>query len=333
MPAFKDLTGQKINNWIIKEFKGFNKHGASTWLCECDCSKHTERIKDISQLKQIYSCGCCNIDNLKGKTFNRWKVVSDPIIENNRVYYMCECSCEEHTIKKVRSDRLTNGCSKSCGCYALENRTKHGMSHDRIYKEWYGMVDRCTNPNREDFKNYGGRGIKVCEEWINTDALINFRNWAINNGYADNLSIERIDVNGNYEPSNCTWITMETQSKNKRNTIYLQTDSNIEKLVDASSRTGVKRSTILRRYNNGIISEDYLFCDTRLDNTSGIIGVSYSKDQNNWRAYISIDKKRIELGRSKDKTKAIKKRLQFEYDYFGNDAPQIHLFEEYGIGE
>jgi len=332
IPKFIDLTGTKINNWIIKEFRGFNKHGASQWLVECDCNKHTQRIKTVGQIKQRYSCGCYNKENLNGKIFNRWTVISNPLTEKGHTFYLCQCSCDNHNIRKVRSDQLKNGISKSCGCYALEIKTKHGMSKERIYKEWYAMIDRCYNSKRDDYIRYGGRGIIVCEEWIDLKiGLYNFKDWAINNGYDDNLSIERMDVNGNYCPNNCTWITMNEQAKNKRNTIYIETDEGNVKLVDMSKNTGIKRETILKRYINGITSND-LYYDGRLDNTSGVTGVSYCKDQKYWRAYININKKRIELGKSKDKKVAIEKRLQAEYETYGNNSPQYYLFKQYNIG-
>ena len=334
MPPYKDLTGCKINNWNIIEFKGLNKHSQSLWLCECDCPKKTQRVKTTSQIKQRGNCGCKNVENLKEQQFGRWLVISDPIYKNDRIYFLCKCSCEEENICEVRSDNLKNGTSTSCGCWALETRTKHGLSRERITNIWYDMIYRCTNKETKSFKNYGARGISVCEEWSdnNPQGLINFTNWAIVSGYKDNLSIERINVDDNYYPDNCTWITMAKQARNKTNTIYfdIDTDENI-KLIDLVEKSDINRDTILRRYKNGVRDTDTLLLGGNINNTSGVIGVSFSNSQNNWRPFININKKRIELGRKKNKRDAIIARLEAEKMYFGDLAPQINLFNEYGI--
>ena len=137
-----------------------------------------------------------------GKELIFWKVV-------------CDCGTE-----KIVSPRyVIQGKTKSCGCYKREGFfvTKHGKSKTRLYNTWSSMVNRCK-PGGSSSKDYGDRGIKVCEEWWDFEK---FSEWAMKSGYTDQLTIERIDVNGNYEPGNCTWIPMELQARNKRNTIYV----------------------------------------------------------------------------------------------------------------
>ena len=95
--------------------------------------------------------------------------------------------------------------------------SRHGMKHTRIYETWCGMKKRCYNPNSKSYKDYGERGIVVCDEWKND--FLSFYNWSVQNGYGENLQIDRIDTNGNYEPSNCRWITHAEQQRNRRNNI------------------------------------------------------------------------------------------------------------------
>lgn len=135
-----------------------------------------------------------------GKMIRRWK---------------CRCDCGN--IKIVRHGDLRNGSTVSCGCYNYEKEPAartHGYSNTKLGKVFEGMKQRCNNPNNKNYEKYGGRGIKICTEWLNNPKK--FFDWAIKNGYKEGLSIDRIDVNGNYKPSNCRWAGNETQCINQR---------------------------------------------------------------------------------------------------------------------
>lgn len=139
----------------------------------------------------------------------------------NEYFYLCQCTCGNLTV--VSGILLRNSTTRSCGCLAhdvlMERNTKHNLTNSRIHTIWAGMKRRCYNKNDKCYKDYGKRGISVCSEWKKD--FLSFYNWAISNGYSDNLSIDRIDNNGNYEPSNCKWSTNVEQANNRRTTSYI----------------------------------------------------------------------------------------------------------------
>ena len=143
------------------------------------------------------------------------------VIKRKKIF-KCKCDCGK--IIEVIGYNLINGHTKSCGCLRKENKPHfiHGLSKNIIYHKYYGMIYRCYNPNSDDYHSYGGRGIIICDEWLDKDnGFMNFYNWAISHGYRDDLEIDRINVNGNYEPSNCRWIPKEYQCYNKRDSIKI----------------------------------------------------------------------------------------------------------------
>lgn len=153
----------------------------------------------------------------------------------------------------VNSNRLLSGNTKSCGCYKKEilkakNKT-HGLSKTRIYKTWLSMKDRCYRKKCNAYSLYGGRGIKICDEWLFD--FMNFYNWAMKNSYSDNLSIDRIDVNGNYEPSNCRIVSMKEQANNVRRNHLIEYKGKTQTLSQWSDEVGISSHTLLNRLQNG----------------------------------------------------------------------------------
>lgn len=139
----------------------------------------------------------------------------------SRALWLCKCDCGNTKI--VRGNHLIQGGTTSCGCVVKEMnkartvyKGKKNPHHKRLHSIWRSMKLRCYYEKHNSYKYYGGRGISICEEWRNNFNV--FCDWALGNGYADDLTIDRIDVNGNYEPSNCRWATWAEQGKNKRNT-------------------------------------------------------------------------------------------------------------------
>ena len=131
----------------------------------------------------------------------------------------------------------------------IKQNTLHGKSHTRLYKIWIGMKKRCYNPRSNAYERYGGRGIGIYQEWLND--FMSFYNWSMENGYNDNLSIDRIDVNGNYEPSNCRWATIDEQSSNKRDTVYYEMFGLNKPLTEWCKYAEIKYSRAYQRLKNG----------------------------------------------------------------------------------
>ena len=159
------------------------------------------------------------INNLTGKRFGKLIVIKQcGSNKNGRALWLCQCDCGNKKI--ILGSSLITNLTQSCGCYnkeILKNvNSTHRMSYTKLYKVWQGMKTRCYNEKFLYYKNYGGRGIKICNEWLNNFEI--FYIWAINNGYKENLTIDRINNDGNYEPSNCRWITRAEQNRNQRKT-------------------------------------------------------------------------------------------------------------------
>lgn len=197
--------------------------------------------------------------DLTGRRFGRLTVLARAENHKKDVMWRCLCDCGNE-ITTARSSLLA-GRTRSCGCLARESSAriikkvnddgatnhnwKHGLSRTRLYRVWTDIKSRCINSSVPEFKWYGGRGIKICDEW--KDSFSKFKDWAVSNGYADNLTIDRIDNDGNYCPENCRWATMKEQCRNRSSNRVFEGKT----FIEWEEQLGVKPGTIAGRIHKG----------------------------------------------------------------------------------
>ena len=173
-----------------------------------------------------------------GQRFGKWLVIAGPYHKGRHAGWLCRCECGAEAI--LGGACLRRGGSKQCRSCASKG---HGLSRTIIYHRWESMMGRCYGDKRSFYKNYGGRGIKVCDEWHNPVAFVE---WALANGYEENLSLDRIDNDGDYCPENCRWATLKQQARNKRTSRLIDIDGTIKTLSEWSEAAGLCRETIRR---------------------------------------------------------------------------------------
>ena len=260
----EDLTNKIFGDIIVDSLDVDNerrelskqKYGKYIVYWKCHCTKcGNESYKSANDLKGITKrnasgCNVCFGDNIVGKKFGRLTVLNNHKSENGMILWECECDCDKHTHIWVDKGRLNSGNTQSCGCIRcekliqwnkdyLENYIPHSVKEEypRLYNTYIGMKMRCLNPNNTHYNSYGGRGITICDEWLNS--FNSFKEWAFENGYEENLTIDRINVNGNYEPNNCRWTDMKIQANNKTNNKYLEYQGRVQTLSQWCEELGL----------------------------------------------------------------------------------------------
>lgn len=213
----------------------------------------------------------------EGDRFGRLTVTKEAGVKNNRRLWECKCDCG--STKVVRQDCLTTGNTQSCGCLMREwqhssdhlGSLTHGQSKTRLFRIWKGIKRRCLSPSANGYDHYGGRGITICDEWQNSFEA--FQDWALANGYQEDLSIDRINVNGNYEPSNCRWATSSEQRANQRQKT-ISYKGEVKTVKEWSQLTGIKYDTLLWRVKKGW-GEERIFAapDNAIAATKKVTGV------------------------------------------------------------
>ena len=197
-------------------------------------------------------------NDLTGKVFGRLTVLYKDYYndKHHATYWRCKCQCGNEVT--INGNSLTRGLTKSCGCIHKEVMSKvhktHGGSQERLYGIWLHMKNRCYLKSDEYYNHYGGRGISVCEEW--KDDYLKFREWSYSNGYDENAkkydcTLDRIDVNGNYEPNNCRWVNQIIQSNNRRNNHKITINEETHTIAEWTRIKGFKKDLIYNRLNRG----------------------------------------------------------------------------------
>lgn len=177
-----------------------------------------------------------------GDKFGRLTVIESKGSIKGHLVWLCQCDCGKYST--VRGSALKSGTTLSCGCFNHDKKTIHGLSRTRLFKCWDGMMRRVSYEKGRAYKDYGGRGITVCDEWKD---FLTFREWALNRGYSDSLTLDRINVNGNYEPTNCRWITMKDQQNNRRSNHYITYKGKTMTLMQWSEELGISHKLLSDR--------------------------------------------------------------------------------------
>ena len=264
----KDITGLKFGKLTAIKLHHTEKKNNCTkhfWLCKCDCGNEIIVCKQNLTNNNTQSCGCLkeklllDTDNIIGKKFGHLTVLKldhkKQIFNSSGkkngwfYYYLCECECGNECI--VERKHLLTKHSQSCGCHKVnllkERTTTHNKRYTKIYNVWCGIKGRCYNLRQISYKHYGAKGIIMCDEWLND--FMNFYNWSMANGYKEGLSIDRIDINGNYEPSNCRWTDDKTQARNTTTNNYITYNGETHCLTEWAELYGLSYGTLKARLN------------------------------------------------------------------------------------
>lgn len=302
MPAFKDLTGQIINNWKVIGFSHFDKHHASHWICECQCKNKTIKTMNIQTLKKSKDCGCSTELDLTGQKIGRWIVIckteDTSYLAFPRKMWYCRCECG--TFRNITETKLKNNKNSdySCGCARNYKGIPRSINNNE-FVFYYDYVEIKLQNDKSAFIDIDDYDLIKDDHWsFSTD------------GYA-------VSSSGKFK-------------KKRLHRVIMGIENKPEIIVDHIDRDKLNN----RKINLRAVTkhENSINQSKRKNNKSGIIGVCWWERDQNWMAQIKYNYKRYFLGYYDDFDDAVKARLEAELKFFGKDlAPQRHLFEQYGI--
>lgn len=199
--------------------------------------------------------------DLTGQRYGRLTVIEEEKRNTGeKTKWICHCDCGKNT--NVSTDNLRAGRVVSCGCSKKEKATKHGQWGTRIYRIWADMKQRCSNTKHKYYHRYGGRGITVCDEW--TEDFQAFYDWAMDNGYQGNLTIDRKDNDKGYHPDNCRWTTHKKNCNNRSDSVFITVDGESHSISEWAEITGIPKTTIEWRRKAGRTPEEMLKAESQV---------------------------------------------------------------------
>ena len=292
----KDITGNTYGYLTAMEYDHFDGKN-SYWKFRCKCGNTVVRSLEKLRRAKTPSCGCymveirqkahqkredkkkyshCNAKrnrNLEGETFGNLFVVK-LLSEQSGIdaEYLCKCNCGR-TLTKTQKYLINPTSKLSCGCDRKNVSPGFGdKNRERLLKIYRGMIDRCYNSNSDSYKYYGGKGVIISRIWLKEGGFEKFYQWAINNGYANNLSIDRINPNGNYTPHNCRWADAETQANNKTNNIHIEIDGEILSVKSFCDKFNLTNDFVYKIVKDDcIFSGDYILSKKQIRSDANVI--------------------------------------------------------------
>lgn len=258
-----NLAGQRFHSWVVLQFSHSTPRKRQMrwhWLCRCDCGTVRTVMGEYLIGEQSKSCGCYRAvashsrrDDLVGQVFGRRTVIKEIPFPGKTSLWLCHCECgREQTL--AASVIRSNG--KSCGCFKSERtsqiKRKHGLTGQAEHRIWNNMLNRCRNKKMHGWPNYGGRGIKVCERWGDFQCFLA----DMGERPSDKHSIDRVDVNGDYEPGNCRWATPLEQNNNRRTNVFVTAQGKTQTLAQWARDLGCGPEAIKARIWRGLSPEE-----------------------------------------------------------------------------
>lgn len=265
-----DLTNQKFGNFTVLEKAPTHKTSSgcciTMWKCKCDCGTIFVTSSQKIRKGHTKSCGCLlkenkgsKFEDISGNKYGKLTVLRmlKPHEKVRKGYsWLCQCDCGK--IVHGNANKLKSGHTKSCGCLLVDFisslNKKYEISDSRLYRVYRSMIDRCANKKNKRYDDYGGKGINVCEEWM--ENFDNFATWSYQNGWCENAprgqcTLDRIDCYGNYEPNNCRWVSNKVQQNNKTNNHLLEHNGEIKTMKEWSECLGISYSKIVYHIGKG----------------------------------------------------------------------------------